>query len=142
MRAAIGASPAGILAGDIREPFAGSVPAPGPWITYYSFLNVANGARLGAVELWSAEELSGRQFLAADLPSEEGEWLVIGQLDSEVLALSSGGRVALGARDAKLEWLGTFEEVLEALLSGRYRELIGSQVSDEWWEFLGLCGLR
>lgn len=143
MQSVLSADPDGLLAGHIRQPWTGERCLADDWPLYLELLHVSDGASIGQVDFWSSLELPTKQFLLPEeLERDEGNWLVIGQLLYEVLAMSRAGEVGLAARDAPIVALGSLDRLLEQLLGNEYRLLIVDGEEDEWWGSLEKAGLR
>ena len=142
MRRTLAASPLGVVAGEVRGPWSGETCLADGWPEYRAFLEACDGGRFGSVDLWSASELAGKQFLGADLPGERADWIVVGQLLYEVLALDARGQVVVARRDGPHESLGGLDDFLIRLLGEGYSTLVEGGEQDEWWDVLGDAGLR
>lgn len=143
MRSLLRSDPEGLLAGDIRQPWKGDRCLADDWPSYLAFLRVCDGASMGQADFWSSDELPARQFLLPEeLEHEPCEWLVIGQLLYETLAMDRAGEVVLAPRDAPVVALGGLDRLLERLLGDEYRLLVVGGEEDEWWGSLEKAGLR
>lgn len=110
--------------------------------TYFDFLKECDGARFGAVDLWSFSELSEHQFRITELVGETENWLEIGQVLYEPLVIEkSTGLVYLFKQSApeRLERsFGEFDDFLFHYVFGRkYGEIVpDAEIDDEWYQFL------
>ena len=144
-RKALADSEDGDLAGTIGAPTARVINVLPGWELYREFLQLADGATFGGVDLWSADELPDKQYVSVDFPGQGNRWLAIGQVLYEPVALEKAtGRVRLFRVDGDPdgEDLGDFDSLLGRLLGPGYEQLVPDVDDDEWWTLLKAAGLR
>jgi hypothetical protein len=147
VRVALEADPAGIIVGELRAPNSSVEIPDGPLAGYFGFLAECDGARCGAIDLWSLEELSDNQFRIAHLFAAARQWLCIGQLLYEPLAVErESGELRLFCQGPPPDFRGTeFGTVTQFLIHNvfgpGYPRLIPNPESDRWCALLARLGL-
>ncbi|OKP86582.1 hypothetical protein [Paenibacillus sp. P32E] len=106
---------------------------------YFDFLSEVDGARCGAIDLWSYDELSQHQIRVSDYL--DGKWLEIGQVLYEPIVINeNSGQVycfKLGYPFQEAQPLGDFNYFLINYVFGRkYEELVPDSHLDYWYQFL------
>jgi hypothetical protein len=132
--------PDGYVVGNIAGSISNIDCPSGHWLTFFE---LANGGRFGEIDLWGFEELNNNQYYCEDLPGGENEWLIIGQVLYEPLAISkTSGLVVLFVRCAEPQTLGTTAQFMNDYVFGpRYAELIPDVETSKWWQLLCSEGL-
>jgi hypothetical protein len=148
VRQALSDDPDGFVAGDLRPGNTAALKRTNPsWRPYFEFLAVCDGGRFGAVDLWSLEELSAQQERAEDLPGGRAQWLCIGQLLYEPLALEAGSDVVRLFPPGEEQGGGTAYGALDAFLerhllgTAGYAELVPDADQEDWYRFLSRRGM-
>ena len=110
--------------------------------SYYEFLNVCNGARCGAIDLWSNELLFGNQYRVMELVGDVEKWLCIGQVlyepivmkrDTEEVYLFYQGF----ENEIEGKCFGKLDDFLDNYVFGRkYAKIIPNADEEEWYIFL------
>ncbi|MGG3283320.1 hypothetical protein [Paenibacillus solani] len=113
---------------------------------YFEFLTESDGARFGAVDLWSFEELPSHQFRVTEFFGGTEKWFEVGQVLYEPLVIEkSSGQVYcfFQGHPARVgQTLGDFNLFLLNYVFGRkYEELVPNVQSEEWYQFLKRIGL-
>jgi hypothetical protein len=107
---------------------------------YFDFLKESDGARCGAIDLWSFNELDTNQYRVTELSGSIEKWFEIGQILYEPLVIDKiSGEVYLfeGYPDGEGRSFGDLEDfLLNYVFGGRYAEIIPNAESDEWYQFL------
>lgn len=127
-----------IVAGDLRDPATDSLAAV--WAPYAALLRIADGGRLGVVDLWSAAELLDNAWVAEHLPGGPEKWLAIGQLLYEPIGMNREGKVTVFPAHAPPRSLGTLDSFLEAITGPGYARLFDGADQTPWWEVLRTAG--
>jgi len=146
VRAVLEADPAGIVIGELRAGNPGIEIPVGPLAEYYEFLAECDGARCGAIDFWSLDELPGNQFRVGHLPGA-GKWLCVGQLLYEPLVINrANGRLWLFRQgpppDTEGAELGAFGRFLSHDVFGLgYPHLVPHPEADRWCALLGRLAL-
>ncbi len=110
--------------------------------SYYKFLNVCNGGRCGAIDLWSDELLFSNQYRVVELVGGEEKWLCIGQILYEPLVMElNTEEVYLFYQGCENEiegkCFGKLDDFLEDYVFGRkYAKIIPNADEDKWYIFL------
>jgi hypothetical protein len=141
LSARLNEAPASIVAGEIAAPLEGDAPELGRWPELVALLSAANGARLGSVDLWSSDEIAGKQYVLEGTALQPGEWVVFGQLLYEPLCVNAEGDVILVPAGQAPEELGSLSSTVGSLLSSAYYRLVEDGEKDEWFELLREVGL-
>ncbi|MFD0590086.1 hypothetical protein ACFQZE_19065 [Paenibacillus sp. GCM10027627] len=113
---------------------------------YYEFLTESDGARFGAIDLWSFDGLSSHQFRLSEFFGGTERWLEVGQVLYEPLVIEkNSGQVYCfyqGHPDMVGQPLGDFNFFLFNYAFGRkYEELVPGAHLEEWYQFLRRIGL-
>lgn len=139
LRARLDVRPDGVLVGDI--PAGATAPASGD-DTWDQVLALADGGRLGSVDLFSSANLARNQFVLADVLGGQETWLVIGQVLYQPLLLSRASHeLSIRTADGELRALGPATAAINHYLLGSgYLELDPTFAEDDWWEFLRTAG--
>jgi hypothetical protein len=109
---------------------------------YFDFLKECDGARFGAVDLWSFSELSEHQFRIIELVGETENWLEIGQVLYEPLVIEKSTGLVYLFKQSDPETLersfGEFDDFLLHYVFGRkYGDIVpDAEIDDEWYQFL------
>lgn len=109
---------------------------------YFDFLKECNGARFGAVDLWSFAELSEHQFRMTAMLRGMENWLEIGQVLYDPLVIEKSTGLVYLFKQSDPEGLersfGEFDEFLFHYVFGRkYVEIVpDAEIDDEWYHFL------
>lgn len=110
--------------------------------SYLEFLKQFNGARCGAIDLWSFETLSSHQYRIADIRGGPDQWLEIGQILYEPLVINKySGHIYYCKQDHQEVWtkkdLGDFNHFLCHYVFGlKYEEIVPDVHQDEWYSLL------
>lgn len=138
--------PGGLVAGELRPGRPDIAVSPDGSATYYEFLSEANGARCGSIDLWSAEEIPGKQFMTVALPGGGDRWLSIGQVVYEPLVIDrKTGDVAIFQQGPPMGLPGAEQGDLdrfldESVFGPRYAEIIPDSHDEEWFQILQELG--
>ena len=114
---------------------------------YYEFLRECNGARCGAIDLWSFEELLKNQYRVSEIPGGKDNWVCIGQIlyeptvinkaDGNVYRFYQGHETNISA-----DCFGNFDEFFMRYVFGdKYAKIIPDADEEEWYQFLKKIGL-
>jgi hypothetical protein len=143
IREAMNNSPQWIRAGQLNPPAPESSPASTLWSSFYDLCAQADGSRMGSVDFWSRAEAPSKQFTISEAIPNGAQWLAIGQLLYDPLALDEQGRLVLlqATPTMTAQHLGTLDDFLMSLLSARYRGIVPDGEMDDWWQLLGSVGL-
>lgn len=136
LRDALAGNSIGILAGKIPNGIEGFCENS-KWSSYFDFLRCANGGRFGSFDVWTLEDHKSKQFLIP--ASETGEWLVIGQLLYEPIALKADSDSLYLFRNGPdlIELLGPFDSFFTHVVFGEnYPKFVAEGEMDEWWKIL------
>lgn len=127
--------PARIVAGDLRQ---GSQNPSSGIPKWDEFLAIVNGARVGAFDIWSNEELPDNQFYASTMTGGQNQWLVIGQFLYEPIALNRVTEaIVCFPKDGCSIALGDIDHFVADILFGRqYREFVPNVEQDSWWALI------
>lgn len=110
--------------------------------SYRDFLNVCNGGRCGAIDLWSNELILDNQYRVTELVGGNVNWFCVGQVLYEPLV------VKLDTEDIYLFYQGCKNEIegkcfgnLDTFLNNyvfgkKYAEIIPDAEEEEWYIFL------
>lgn len=108
---------------------------------YISFLEKTNGARCGAIDFWSFEELPDNQFRVREFPDVIDRWLEIGQVIYQPLCIdrSSGSLILIKDEGSLIRFqefvnLDTF--LLNFVFGKKYDEIVPNVEKEEWFQFL------
>ena len=115
--------------------------------SYCDFLNVCNGGRFGAIDLWSNELVSNNQYRVTDIVGGNENWFCIGQvlyeplvvnLDTEDIYLFYQGC----ENDIEAKCFGNLDSFLSDYVFGKkYAEIIPDAEEEEWYIFLNKINL-
>lgn len=135
IRRRLSADPSRIVAGRLHEGCAEAESGVAEWD---QVLAILNGGNCGVFDLWSTEELAGNQFYSATMPGAREEWLVIGQLTYEPIAVNrrTGRMVCFPADGPSLELGDIRHFVADFLFGERYKEVVADVEQDPWWQLL------
>ena len=115
--------------------------------SYSDFLNVCNGGRFGAIDLWSNELIVDNQYRVIEMVGGNENWFCIGQVLYEPLV------VKLDTEDIYLFYQGYENEIegkcfenLDSFLNDyvfgkKYAEIIPDAEEEEWYIFLNKINL-
>jgi hypothetical protein len=109
---------------------------------YSEFLEITNGARFGAIELWSYDDPKRNQFVLYDRQNSNESVISIGQILYEPLILDISDQSVYTFKqdddsDIPMTFIGDFDYFLSNYVFGeRYGEIIPDYDSDEWILFL------
>lgn len=104
-----------------------------------AFLDLSDGGRFGAVDLWSTDELEENQFRAQAKPGGADSWLEIGQIVYEPIFLRrSDSTVHLPQfRGGAAHTTMNFDTFLEDYVFGnKYAQLYDGAGEERWHTFL------
>lgn len=109
---------------------------------YSDFLEVTNGSRFGAIDLWSYGDWKTNQFVLHNRQNAQGSLISIGQILYEPLVLDINDQSVYTFRqyegqDVPMTLIGDFDYFLKNYVFGeRYGEIIPDYDTDEWILFL------
>ncbi len=115
--------------------------------SYSYFLNVCNGGRFGAIDLWSNELILDNQYRVTEMVGGNENWFCIGQVLYEPLV------VKIDTEDIYLFYQGYENEIegkcfgnLDTFLNDyvfgkKYAEIIPDAEEEEWYIFLNKLNL-
>jgi hypothetical protein len=109
---------------------------------YSEFLDITNGARFGAIDLWSYDDLTRNQFVLHDRQNSKESLISIGQILYEPIILDINDQKVYTFKldddsDIPMTFIGGFDYFLRNYVFGeRYGEILPDYDSDEWIIFL------
>lgn len=109
---------------------------------YIEFLKECDGARCGAIDFVSFDEIPDIQYRVTDIPGGNDVWICIGQILYEPLVINkTDGNVYLyyqGHEDeVQPKSFGSFDYFLmEYVFGKKYAEIIPDADQEEWYQFL------
>lgn len=109
---------------------------------YSEFLEVTNGARFGAIDFWSYDDLGRNQFVLHERQNSNGSLIAIGQILYEPLVLDTVDKSVYTFKQdddsaLPMTFIGDFDHFLSHYVFGeKYQEIIPDYDSDEWILFL------
>ncbi|WP_377887534.1 hypothetical protein [Alkalihalobacillus sp. R86527] len=132
------ADPDSIIYGELNRGIEKSVENNITPIDYYYFLKLSDGARCGAIDIWSYEELPSHQFRVSDFSGGHEKWIEVGQVLFEPLVIHKESEaVYLYQSEQLLKVADNFEEfILTFAFGDKYEELIPDSYFDEWFLLL------
>jgi hypothetical protein len=135
LRLALKQDPAGIVTGEVRPPNSNAATGIALWD---QFLAVADGGTFGSIDIWSVDELNNKQFYASQMPGGSEDWLVVGQILYEPLAVSrETNQIVLHPRNGEPRPLGKIDEFLSHIAFGDgYAEVVPDAEQEEWWQLI------
>ncbi|MFN8856037.1 MAG: hypothetical protein ACK50P_10750 [Planctomycetaceae bacterium] len=135
IRALLRVDPSKIVAGKLRE---GCAKASSGLPEWDQFLTISNGGNCGVFDLWSNEDLPRNQFYSSLMPGTQSDWLVIGQLMYEPIAVNrKTQQVVCFPDNAVSHDLGPISHFVADFLFGRrYAEVVPNVEHDPWWHLL------
>lgn len=112
---------------------------------YREVLNRFDGARCGAIDLWSSADLPQHQFRVSRVEGGPNTWLEIGQVLYKPLLLNRDDR-SVYLFDTDQEEVRLVEKDLQSFLKNDvfgpgYAKLVPDCESDDWYLFLREMGL-
>ncbi len=108
---------------------------------YFEFLKESDGARCGAVDLWSFNELSLHQSRVSDFLGGTEKWIEVGQVLYEPLVIEKySGQVYYFYQGHPARVGQTFGDfnyfLLNYVFGRRYEELVPDAHLEDWYQFL------
>lgn len=109
---------------------------------YSEFLKVTDGARFGAIDFWSYDDLKRNQFVLHERQNSNGTLLSVGQILYQPLILDSADQSVYTFKQdddlaIPLTFIGDFDDFLSTYVFGeKYQEIIPDYNGDEWILFL------
>ncbi|MFJ2047245.1 hypothetical protein ACIOBL_26965 [Paenibacillus taichungensis] len=108
---------------------------------YFEFLGKSDGARCGAIDLWSINELDEHQYRVSDFIGGTEKWMEVGQVLYEPLVIDKhSGQVCFfkqGYSASAEKTFGDFNYFLFNYVFGpKYEELVPDVHLDDWYQFL------
>ncbi|MHA6534213.1 hypothetical protein [Paenibacillus sp. BAC0078] len=135
--------PDSIIIGELNQGNISIKPNEDHLKDYFDFLSEVDGARCGAIDIWSYDELAEHQFRVSDYleEKEDDKWIEIGQVLYEPLFINANsGRVLCFKQGYPLsegQSLGDFNYFLLNYVFGRkYAELVPDSHLEYWYQFL------
>ncbi|MEK4063903.1 MULTISPECIES: hypothetical protein [Paenibacillus] len=140
------AEPDSIIFGELNEGNTGIKSNDDCIKQYFEFLKESDGARCGAVDLWSFDEFPSHQSRVSDFLGGIENWIEVGQVLYEPLVIDkNSGQVycfCQGHPARVGQTLGDFHYfLLNYVFGGKYEELIPDAHLDDWYQFLKRIGL-
>lgn len=129
-----------ILIGDLNDGMENGNDIPIK--SYGSFLSICNGARCGAIDLWSYNTFLKSQYKVTDIQGGKDKWVCIGQIIYEPLVASIENEdIYLFYQGFEKEipgkYLGYFDDFLSNYVFGKkYSELFPNAEKEEWYMML------
>jgi len=109
---------------------------------YSEFLEVTNGARFGAIDFWSYDDLKRNQYTLHERQNSNGSLIAIGQILYEPLVLDIADQSVYTFKQdddavVPMTFLGDFDDFLSTYVFGeKYQKIIPDYDNDEWILFL------
>lgn len=132
--------PNGIIVGELNEGISGiQFEFNSVHLTQYiSFLEKTNGARCGAIDFWTYEELPDNQFRVSEFPEFINRWLEIGQVVYKPLFIDKfSGSLILIEEEGRFQEFENLDTFLLSFVFGKNYQLIVPYVEkEEWFQFL------
>ncbi|MGM7637651.1 hypothetical protein [Bacillus sp. Hm123] len=113
---------------------------------HYDFLRICDGARCGAIDLWSYDELSLHQSRVSNFLGGTEKWVEVGQVLYEPLVIEKESGLIYcfhQGHPAKIgQTLGSFNYfMLNYVFGKKYEELIPDSHLEDWYQYLKRIGL-
>lgn len=138
--------PDSIIYGELNDGNKSICSNEGPLKEYFDFLRICDGARFGAIDLWSYGELPLHQTRISDFSGGPEKWIEVGQILYEPLVIEKESGFVYcfyQGHPAKTgQTLGEFDcFMLNYVFGKKYKELIPDSHLEDWYQYLERVGL-